>query len=81
MIILSLLAEAILWIFLALIEIPIIWIGECALFLVTLGRYKPQWDTHLASGGDFVFLTETRFWAGLVAICVIGGGIKLIFFS
>jgi hypothetical protein len=68
--------------FQALIEVPIIWIGEIVLFLITFGRHKPRWDVYLyTGGGDFAFLSELSFWIGIVAVCGIGGAIKLLFFE
>jgi len=82
MILLSALTEILVAFFRTVIEIPIIWIGEIVLFLVTFGRHKPRWDRYLDSGGsDWVFLSEMSFWIGIAAICAIGGGIKLLFFS
>jgi len=64
------------------VEIPVIWIGEIILFLMTLGKHKPRWDVYIHDGGgDFVFLSEMSFWIGIVALCGIGIAIKLIFFS
>jgi len=66
----------------SLITIPIIWLGEIVLFLVTAGKHKPRWDIYTQTGGgDFVFFSELSFWIGIVAICGIGGGIKLFFFT
>jgi hypothetical protein len=82
MTILSTIAELIVSLIQTLIEVPIIWVGEIVLFLVSFGRHKPRWDIYLDSGGgDFVFLSELSFWVGIVAICGIGGAIKLIFFQ
>ena len=47
----------------ALIEIPIIWVGEIVLFIVSFGRHKPRWDCYTYErGSDFAFLSETSFW-------------------
>lgn len=82
MILFSVIAEILVAFFRTVVEIPIIWIGEIVLFLVTFGRHKPRWDRYLDSGGsDWGFLSEMSFWIGLVALCGIGGGIKLLFFA
>ncbi len=66
----------------ALIQVPVIWVGEIVLFLITLGRHKPRWDIYMdTGGGDFAFLSEMSFWIGVIAICGIGGAIKLFFFD
>ncbi len=65
-----------------LIEVPVIWVGEIALYLITLGHHKPRWDAYLdTGGGDFAFLSQMSFWIGVIAICGIGSAIKLIFFD
>lgn len=65
-----------------LIEIPLIWIGEVTIFLVSFGRHKPRWDFYCGDGGgDFAFLSEMSFWIGIVTVCVLGAAIKEIFFS
>ena len=63
------------------LEKPIIWIGEIALWAVTLGRHTPRWDSYIAEGGgDYAFLSEASFWIGLAAICGIGTITKWLFF-
>lgn len=65
----------------ALIEVPIIWVGESVLFLITFGRHKPRWDFYNSGGGDFAFLSEMSFWIGAIAICGVGATIKAMFFD
>ena len=64
------------------VEIPVIWIGEIVLYLLTLGKHKPRWDVYIHDGGgDFAFLSEASFWIGIITLCGTGMAIKLVFFS
>jgi len=63
-----------------LISIPIMWIGEVSLFLVSLGHHKPKWDVYMHRGGGvFVFLSTVSFWIGILVLCAIGLLLKLYF--
>lgn len=78
----SIVGEVILSFLRWLIQIPLIWIGEIMLFLVTFGRHKPRWDSYAAEGGGhFVFLSEMSFWIGIITVCGTGAAIKEVFFS
>ena len=67
--------------FSVLVEIPLAWMGELTLFLITLGHHKPRWDFFAQSGGESVFRSEASLWLGLVIFCAIGGAIKMLFFA
>lgn len=80
--ILSAIADFVVSLIQTLLEVPIIWVGEIVLFLVSLGRHKPRWDTYLDSGGgEYAFLSQVSFWVGLTTICAIGGAVKLFIFK
>jgi len=63
-----------------LISVPIMWIGEVSLFLVSLGHHKPKWDVYIHRGdGVFVFLSTISFWIGTFVLCTVGILCKLYF--
>jgi hypothetical protein len=66
----------------AVIEVPLIWLGEVVRWMVTLGRHQPRWDCYLEErGGAFVLLSEISLWIGLVTAAAIGLCIKSAFFG
>lgn len=48
-------------------EIFFMWTGEVVLFLFTLGRHKPRWDTYAkeSSASKFVIFSEISLWLGI----------------
>lgn len=58
----------------------IIWVGEAVLFLVTLGRYKPQWNYYTQSAGVIWGIIKPSanlsMIIGIVSLCLIGLAIK-----
>lgn len=76
-----LIIEVVAELIIGLIEIPIIWTGEAALWALTFGRHKPRWDCHAGEGGAFVVLSEMSFWVGAVFIGTVGYLIKLAVFG
>ena len=43
------------------------WTGEIVLFIVTLGKHKPQWDLYTKkTTGRFVIFSESVLWIGVV---------------
>jgi hypothetical protein len=63
-----------------LVVIPIIWIGEFALFIFSFGSHKPRWDCYINLGGGlFEFLFTISFFIGLLTIIIIGLLIKHYF--
>jgi len=62
---------------------PIIWIGEMVLFLVTLGRYKPQWNYLTRPTGVItgILKPNSNFSGiiGILSLCIIGLAIKCIY--
>jgi len=78
--VLEVLANTLVFLLRIIVEIPVMWVGEITLFLVTLGRHKPRWDVYTAEGGgDFAFLSERSFWIGAATICCIGVVLKIAF--
>jgi len=75
MAILSIVAEIVVSLLQGLVAIPMRWMGEIALFAVSLGRWKPRWSSEPDTGRG-----EISFWVGVVATCVIGGVIVAIVF-
>jgi len=81
-IIFSVIADVVLGLLRFLIEIPLVWIGELTLFLFSFGRHKPRWDMYSRDGGGrFAFFSEMSLWVGIIAVCGIGGTIKMLLFS
>lgn len=79
---LSIISDFLLSLLHLLIEIPIIWIGEITLWIITLGKHRPRWDSYTHEGGsDFVFLSELSFWIGIAALAIVGVTIKWVFFT
>jgi len=67
--------------FIYAIEIPLIWLGEIVLWILTLGRRQPQWDCHAGEGGGaFVLLSTISLWVGLATAIAIVLTVQLLFF-
>lgn len=77
-IVLTAIWEIVLTIIEIFITVPIMWIGEVALFAFSLGHHKPKWDVYMhRGGGSFVFLSTVSFWIGILVLCGIGLLLKL----
>ena len=55
------------FIFEILFETFFMWTGEVILFIFTLGRHKPRWDTYTneSSASKFVIFSEISLWIGI----------------
>jgi len=79
-IVLTALWEVVLTLIQILLSVPIMWIGEVSLFVVSLGNHKPKWDVYIHRGSAvFVFLSTVSFWIGIFVLCAVGILLKLYF--
>jgi hypothetical protein len=81
-ILMTLLAAIVAVVIFAVVQIPLVWIGEIVRWAFTLGRHSPQWDCYFSRRiGPFILLTDISGMIGLATAIIIGIAIKTIFFS